>query len=33
MDIPIATGPYKIGPVRFGRDITYVRDPTTGRAT
>jgi microcin C transport system substrate-binding protein len=27
MDVPIATGPYKIGPVRFGKDITYVRDP------
>ena len=27
MDIPIATGPYKIGPVRFGKDVTYVRDP------
>ncbi|PPE66536.1 ABC transporter substrate-binding protein [Caldimonas caldifontis] len=27
MDIPIGSGPYKIGPVRFGRDITYVRDP------
>lgn len=27
MDIPIATGPYRIGPVRFGKDITYVRDP------
>jgi microcin C transport system substrate-binding protein len=26
-DIPIATGPYKIGPLRFGKDITYVRDP------
>ena len=26
-DIPIATGPYKIGPVRPGKDITYVRDP------
>jgi microcin C transport system substrate-binding protein len=26
-DIPIGTGPYKIGPVRFGKDITYVRDP------
>jgi microcin C transport system substrate-binding protein len=26
-DIPIATGPYRIGPVRFGKDITYVRDP------
>ncbi len=26
-DIPIASGPYKIGPVRNGKDITYVRDP------
>lgn len=26
-DMPIGSGPYKIGPVRFGRDITYVRDP------
>ncbi len=26
-DTPIATGPYRIGPVRFGKDITYVRDP------
>src|SRR4051812_42907545 len=26
-DIPIGTGPYKIGPVVFGKDITYVRDP------
>ncbi len=26
-DIPIGSGPYKIGPVKFGRDITYVRDP------
>jgi len=26
-DIPIGTGAYKIGPVRFGKDITYVRDP------
>jgi microcin C transport system substrate-binding protein len=26
MDIPIGSGPYKIGPVNFGRDITYVRD-------
>lgn len=26
-DIPIATGPYRIGPVRFGKDISYVRDP------
>ena len=25
-DIPIASGPYRIGPVQFGRDITYVRD-------
>ncbi|MDF1486585.1 extracellular solute-binding protein [Ramlibacter sp. H39-3-26] len=27
MDMPIGSGPYRIGPVRFGRDITYVRDP------
>jgi len=27
MDIPIGSGPYKIGPVNFGKDITYVRDP------
>lgn len=27
MDIPIGSGPYKIGPVRFGKDITYARDP------
>eukprot|EP01034_Spumella_vulgaris_P035610 gene35610-43909_t len=27
MDIPIASGPYRIGPVQFGKDITYVRDP------
>lgn len=26
-DIPIGSGPYKIGPVRFGKDITYVRAP------
>lgn len=26
-DIPIASGPYRVGPVQFGRDITYVRDP------
>jgi len=26
-DIPIGSGPYRIGPVSFGRDITYVRDP------
>jgi len=28
MDLPIGSGPYRIGPVRFGRDITYQRDPT-----
>jgi len=28
MDIPIGSGPYQIGPVRFGKDITYVRDST-----
>ena len=27
MDIPISSGPYKVGPVNFGKDITYVRDP------
>lgn len=27
MDTPIGSGPYKIGPVRFGKDITYLRDP------
>jgi microcin C transport system substrate-binding protein len=27
MDEPIGSGPYKIGPVRFGKDITYLRDP------
>ena len=27
METPIGTGPYKIGPVRFGKDVTYVRDP------
>ena len=26
-DIPIGSGPYKIGPVQFGKDITYVQDP------
>ena len=26
MDIPIGSGPYRVGPVRFGKDITYVRD-------
>ena len=27
MDIPIGSGPYQIGPVNFGKDITYVRNP------
>ena len=27
MDQPIASGPYKIGSLNFGRDITYQRDP------
>lgn len=27
MEIPIGSGPYQIGPVSFGKDITYVRDP------
>ena len=27
MDIPIASGPYRLGPVQFGKDVTYVRDP------
>lgn len=32
-DTPLGSGPYKIGPVSFGRDITYVRDPNYwGRA-
>ncbi len=26
MDIPIGSGPYRIGPVNFGKDITYLRD-------
>lgn len=26
-DTPLGSGPYRIGPVRFGRDITYLRDP------
>ena len=26
MDMPIGSGPYKIGPVNFGKDIVYVRD-------
>ena len=25
-DVPIGSGPYRVGPVRFGKDITYVRD-------
>jgi microcin C transport system substrate-binding protein len=27
MEIPVATGPYRIGRFNFGRDITYNRDP------
>lgn len=27
MQEPIGSGPYRIGSVRFGKDITYVRDP------
>ncbi len=27
MEIPIGSGPYKIGPVNFGKDISYQRDP------
>jgi microcin C transport system substrate-binding protein len=27
MDVPIGSGPYTVGPVKFGRDITYVRNP------
>jgi microcin C transport system substrate-binding protein len=27
MDKPIGSGPYTIGPVNFGKDITYVRNP------
>jgi microcin C transport system substrate-binding protein len=26
-DVPIGSGPYKIGPLVYGKDITYVRDP------
>ena len=26
-EVPIGSGPYRVGPVRFGKDITYVRDP------
>ena len=28
LDIPIASGPYRIGRLNFGRDITYERDPS-----
>jgi microcin C transport system substrate-binding protein len=28
LDLPIASGPYKIGRLNFGRDITYERDPS-----
>lgn len=28
LEEPIASGPYRIGPVVYGRDITYVRDPS-----
>ena len=27
MEVPIGSGAYRIGPVKFGKDITYVRDP------
>jgi microcin C transport system substrate-binding protein len=27
MEPPIGSGPYRIGPVNFGKDITYARDP------
>ena len=27
MEPPIASGPYRVGPVNFGKDVTYVRDP------
>ena len=27
-DVPLGSGPYKIGKVDFGRDIQYVRDPS-----
>lgn len=27
MDTPLGSGPYRLGPVRFGKDVTYVRDP------
>jgi microcin C transport system substrate-binding protein len=28
MDVPIASGPYRVGRVNFGKDITYDRDPS-----
>lgn len=27
MEPPIGSGAYKVGPVRFGKDVTFVRDP------
>ncbi len=27
MDPPIGSGPYTLGPVQFGKDVSYVRDP------
>lgn len=27
MDTPLGSGPYRLGPLRFGKDVTYVRDP------
>jgi microcin C transport system substrate-binding protein len=27
-DIPIATGPYRLGPQQSGKDVSYVRDPS-----
>lgn len=27
MDVPIGSGRYRIGPYKFGKDITYLRDP------
>jgi microcin C transport system substrate-binding protein len=26
-DTPIASGPYRVGPMRFAKDVTYLRDP------
>ncbi len=28
LDMPIASGPYRVGKVNFGKDITYQRDPS-----